>query len=73
MTRYACFWVEGGEIVGPIQDMRFDDSLFRVLGSELVNLTEQTLMEPSVETYFMRSLGGKRIPGILVNDFKLTL
>ena len=28
MTRYACFWVEGGEVVGPIKDMRWDESLY---------------------------------------------
>ena len=24
MTRYACFWVEDGEIVAPIENMRFE-------------------------------------------------
>ena len=28
MTRYACFWVEDGEIVGPINDLRWDESLY---------------------------------------------
>ncbi|MBC7372011.1 MAG: Zn-dependent protease, partial [Bdellovibrionaceae bacterium] len=27
MTRYACMWVENGEIVAPIEDMRFDVSM----------------------------------------------
>ncbi|HBO41653.1 MAG TPA: hypothetical protein DD477_10615, partial [Spirochaetaceae bacterium] len=27
MTRFACLWVENGKIVGPIKDMRWDESL----------------------------------------------
>ncbi|NJK42216.1 MAG: TldD/PmbA family protein, partial [Acaryochloridaceae cyanobacterium SU_2_1] len=40
MTRYACFWVENGEIIAPIQDLRFDDSLYSFLGENLENLTD---------------------------------
>jgi predicted Zn-dependent protease len=30
LTRYACFWVEDGEIVGPIETMRFDDTIYNL-------------------------------------------
>ncbi len=73
MTRYACFWVEGGEIVAPIGDMRFDESLYRALGANLVSLTRETHVLPDVGTYFCRSLGGMRAPGMLVEDFRFTL
>lgn len=73
MTRYACFWVEGGEIVAPIQDMRFDESLFRLLGTQLSGLTQNTFLIPHVLTYGQRELGGKKVPGILLNEFRLTL
>ncbi len=28
MTRYSCLWVENGKFVAPINDLRFDDSLY---------------------------------------------
>ncbi|MGH8714776.1 MAG: metallopeptidase TldD-related protein [Casimicrobiaceae bacterium] len=39
MTRFASFWVEHGKIVAPVNVMRFDDSVFRLLGDQLVGLT----------------------------------
>ena len=33
MTRYACLWVENGRIIGPIETMRWDDSIYRLFGS----------------------------------------
>ena len=73
MTRYACFWVENGEIIGPIKDMRWDESLFEALGSKLVALTTQTASDPAVDTYFQRALGGTRTPGALIDKFTFTL
>ena len=34
MTRFATFWVEGGRIVAPVTPLRFDDTLYRMLGRE---------------------------------------
>ncbi|NDP40752.1 MAG: Zn-dependent protease [Rhodoferax sp.] len=73
MTRYACFWVDGGEIVGPIKDMRWDESLYSALGSKLMALTSQAEIDPSVDTYFQRALGGSRTPGALIDRFTFTL
>jgi predicted Zn-dependent protease len=73
MTRYACFWVEKGEIVGPITDMRWDESLYDALGSKLLALTTHTAIDPAVETYFQRALGGSRTPGALIDQFTFTL
>ena len=73
MTRYACFWVEEGEIVAPIKDLRFDESLYRILGSELEAVTRQTLRLPETDTYQERALGGSQVPGMLVRDFRFTL
>ena len=73
MTRYACFWVEQGEIVGPIKDMRWDESLYDALGSKLVALTSHTSIDPAVDTYFQRALGGSRTPGALIDNFTFTL
>ena len=73
MTRYACFWVEDGVIKGPIKDLRWDESLYGVLGNKLLALTSHTEIDPAVDTYFQRSLGGSRTPGALIEGFTFTL
>ncbi|TAF06087.1 MAG: TldD/PmbA family protein [Nostocales cyanobacterium] len=74
MTRYACFWVENGEIVAPIENLRFDESLYRFWGeANLVDLTNFQEFIPEVGTYSSRQLGGSLVPGILVEDFTYTL
>jgi predicted Zn-dependent protease len=73
MTRYACFWVEGGEIVGPIKDLRWDESLYDALGSKLMALTSHVEIDAAVDTYHQRSLGGSRTPGALIDAFTFTL
>ncbi|MEH2216690.1 MAG: TldD/PmbA family protein [Nostoc sp.] len=73
MTRYACFWVENGEIIAPIENLRFDESLYRFWGENLVDLTDFQEFIPEVGTYESRQLGGSLVPGILVEDFTYTL
>lgn len=73
MTRYACFWVENGEIIAPIENLRFDDSIFEFLGANLVALTDFQEFVPELGTYGERSLGGTLVPGMLVENFKFTL
>jgi predicted Zn-dependent protease len=74
MTRYACFWVENGEIVAPIENLRFDESLYRCWGEEnLVALTNFQEFIPEVGTYESRQLGGSLVPGMLVENFTYTL
>jgi predicted Zn-dependent protease len=73
MTRYACFWVEDGEIVAPIQDLRFDDSLYAFLGENLEAVTDFQAFVAEVDTYEARSLGGCLVPGMLIRDFTFTL
>lgn len=73
MTRFASFWVEDGEIVAPLNVMRFDDSLYRLLGSQLVDLTDESEWILSASTYGSRSLATSRIPGALVSAMRFTL
>ena len=73
MTRYACFWVEGGEIVAPIENLRFDESLYQFWGENLLGLTDFQEFVPEVGTYENRDLGGIWAPGMLVEDFTYTL
>jgi predicted Zn-dependent protease len=73
MTRFATFWVEGGEIVAPLSVMRFDETLYSLLGDNLIGLTSERefIMEP--DTYEVRSAISARVPGALVEAFTLTL
>jgi len=73
MTRYACFWVENGEPVEPIRDLRFDESLYCIFGTELESLTRETHIIPATDTYHRRALGGRKIPGSLLRAFRFTL
>jgi predicted Zn-dependent protease len=73
MTRYACFWVEKGEVVAPIENLRFDESLYRFWGEALVDFTNFQEFIPEVGTYEARQLGGSMVPGMLVEDFTYTL
>lgn len=73
MTRFACFWVENGEIQGPIQDLRFDDTLYNIFGAELLQLTEKLHTFSSTSTYQKRTLGGMRVPGLLLSRLNFTL
>jgi predicted Zn-dependent protease len=73
MTRFACFWVEKGQIVAPIKDMRFDESIYHLFGDKLRALTRQRSLIQNTGSYYRRDLGGSLLPGMLVDDFTLTL
>lgn len=73
MTRFACFWVERGRIVAPIAVMRFDDSLLRMFGPNLVALTQGAELVPDSSTYGERQLRSVTAPGAIVRDFRFTL
>lgn len=73
MTRFATFWVENGAIVAPVNVMRFDDSIYRMLGDNLIALTSSRDWRLSTDTYEGRSTRAMHIPGALIDDFRLTL
>ncbi len=73
MTRFATFWVENGEIKAPLNVMRFDETIYRMLGSNLAGLTADREMILDAGSYFRRATSSGRLPGILVDDFTLTL
>lgn len=73
MTRFATFWVEGGRIVAPVDVMRWDDTLYRLLGSQLEALTDQPQWLLSSSTYEQRSVQTMRVPGMLVKGMAFTL
>ncbi len=73
MTRFATFWVEGGQIVAPLNVMRFDETVYRMLGENLVGLTSERDLLPSDSTYKERSTSSSRLPGALIDRFAFTL
>ena len=73
MTRFATFWVERGRIAAPVEPMRFDDSILRMFGDNLLDLTSERelLIDPS--TYEERSTSSARLPGALLRALRFTL
>jgi predicted Zn-dependent protease len=73
MTRFATFWVENGALQAPLDVMRFDETIYRMLGENLVGLTAERewILDPS--TYSRRSTVTTYVPGALIEDFRLTL
>jgi predicted Zn-dependent protease len=73
MTRFATFWVEEGCIVAPVSPLRFDDSIYRLLGDKLVALSSRRELLLDASTYGERSTASARLPGALVAAMRFTL
>jgi predicted Zn-dependent protease len=73
LTRFGCFVVEAGELVAPINTMRFDDSVYSMLGDNLIGLTEKRELLIDSGSYEERSTSSARLPGAVINNFKMTL
>jgi len=73
MTRFATFWVENGAIVAPVNVLRFDDTIYRMLGTNLEALTAETELILDSGTYGERSLSSMRLPGALLSELAFTL
>jgi predicted Zn-dependent protease len=73
MTRFATFFVEGGKIVAPVDVLRFDDTIYRMLGTSLEALTAETELLQDTGTYRARALAGMRLPGALLSEMTFTL
>ena len=73
MTRFACFRVEHGEIIGPLRPLRFDETLYRLLGPQLVALTAERDLLLAGDTYGGRSTASTHVPGALVSEMTFTL
>lgn len=73
MTRFATFWVEGGRVVAPVNVMRWDDTLYRMLGDNLEALTSEPQWILNNLTYEQRSVQTSRVPGALLSQMAFTL
>jgi len=73
MSRYACFWVEDGVRKAPLAPMRFDESLYHLLGSGLIALTSRRETLADADTYGGRSLRRALLPGALIDGLTIAL
>ena len=73
MTRFATFWVEDGRIVAPVNVLRFDDTIYRMLGANLEALTAETELILDSGTYGERAVASMRLPGALLSELSFTL
>ena len=73
LTRFGCFKVTNGEYQGPINTMRFDETVYNIFGDKLVGLTNKKQLLIDSSTYEERSTHSSTIPGAIVDDFKMTL
>ena len=73
MSRFACFEVKNGKIVAPINVMRFDVSMYDMLGENFIGATKKRERILSTDTYGQRHTESSYLPGIIVDNFKFTL
>jgi predicted Zn-dependent protease len=73
MTRFACLWVENGRVEAPVDVMRFDDSIYHMLGEQLLGLTTERELLLDTGTYGGRSGASAELPGALIEDLRFTL
>jgi predicted Zn-dependent protease len=73
MTRFATLWVEQEVVKAPLNVMRFDDTIYRMLGEQLLGLTAERDLILDTSTYHQRSTSSGRLPGALIEAFTFTL
>jgi len=73
MTRFATFWVENGNVVAPVNVLRFDDTIYRMLGDNLEALTAERELLLEANTYGSRELSSVTLPGALLSELNFTL
>ena len=73
MTRFATFWMDDGEIVAPVNVLRFDDTAYHLLGDQLEGFTDTAEVLLDTTTYERRSADSSRLPGALVGAMRFVL
>ena len=73
VTRFATFWIDDGEIVAPVNVLRFDDTAFHLLGDRLEGLTDEAEVLLDAASYGERSTSSARLPGALVGAMRFVL
>ena len=61
------------KVQAPLSVMRFDESMYRALGENLIDLTneQEIMLDPG--TYFERSSSSSKVPGALIKDMNFAL
>ena len=65
--------VENGKIESPIKVMRFDESIYQMLGDKLAGLSKERDFLFDSSSYGQRSFASYFLPGALIDAFTLTL
>jgi hypothetical protein len=65
MTRYGCCYIDEKGIKNPIEDMRFNMSLYDIFGEWLIEFSKEMHVFSESSTYSARTLGGTKVPGVL--------
>jgi predicted Zn-dependent protease len=73
MTRFATFWIDGGDIVAPVNVLRFDDTAYHLLGDHLEGLTNEAEVLLDTSSYHERSTASRRLPGAIVGAMRFVL
>ncbi|HHO52867.1 MAG TPA: hypothetical protein ENK18_18820 [Deltaproteobacteria bacterium] len=73
MTRFTTLWVEDGRVVCPVEVLRFDDTLYHLLGAGLEHLSDTAELLPSTVHFERRSTASDRVPGALIDAITFTL
>ena len=60
-------------MVAPLGVMRFDETIFKLFGEGLEDLTRVPELQLSSSTYFRRSMDSSQVPGALVREMAFTL
>jgi predicted Zn-dependent protease len=71
MTRDGTFMIEDGEITSPLRDVRFTDSVLRLLGATEALTTAQRLVTEG-ELYGQRFAHGVLCPALRADGFRVT-
>ncbi len=73
MTRFFCYTVKNGEPHSCFSVMRFDESIFRLLGENLSHITKTRELIIDNSTYDERSTSCAVLPGIIAENVRFTL
>lgn len=73
MTRFLSYVLRNGKPTASFSVMRFDDSIYRIFGENLEELTKERDFIVDNSTYEERSSNCALLPGIVVNNVNLTL
>lgn len=73
MTRFFSFVVRNGQPVAPFSVMRFDDSIYRIFGENLLHITKNRELIIDNGTYDERSTSCALLPGIIADNVRFTL